>query len=369
MEKEFEKYDEYCNKNFQNLNFIWNKEIKEYINKQGNKCINEFEKIKKIGEGAIWKVYLVKRYFYEENNIITKNYAMKKTHIMTQYRRRYFKNSNMITYFDEVLNEILILGKLTKGKEKEEENIGKEYVISLYELIYDNINREPFLYLINDYCDIGPIMNRDNINYNHFHNPNLIKFLFPNLNFEVEDFDNNLIKKNSLNLEIKHKIASKLFKEIFLGLKYIHSHNIIHRDIKIENLLFDSKENKIKIIDFSISTILFSKNNKIDEPGGSMHYQAPELQNIETNTNYNPFYADIWSVGICLYIFIFEEFPFDSDSELELQIKILENDIKLPFNPLNKFYENLLFQLLEKNPEKRLTDINKIIDSDYFKIS
>ena len=230
---------------------------------------------------------------------------MKKTHIMTQYRRRYFKNSNMITYFDEVLNEILILGKLTKGNEKEEENIGKEYVISLYELIYDNINREPFLYLINDYCDIGPIMNRDNINYNHFHNPNLIKFLFPNLNFEVEDFDNNLIKKNSLNLEIKHKIASKLFKEIFLGLKYIHSHNIIHRDIKIENLLFDSKENKIKIIDFSISTILLSKNNKIDEPGGSMHYQAPELQNIETNTNYNPFYADIWSVGICLYIFIF----------------------------------------------------------------
>ena len=92
MEKEFEKYDEYCNKNFQNLNFIWNKEIKEYINKKENKYINEFEKIKKIGEGAIWKVYLVKRYFYEENNIITKNYAMKKTHIMTQYRRRYFKN-------------------------------------------------------------------------------------------------------------------------------------------------------------------------------------------------------------------------------------------------------------------------------------
>ena len=212
-------------------------------------------------------------------------------------------------------------------------------------------------------------MKRDEINYNHFHNPLLIKFLYPNLKFSLEDFDNNLIKKNSLNLEIKHKIASKLFKEIFLGLKYIHSHNIIHRDIKIENLLFDSKENKIKIIDFSISTILFSKNNKIDEPGGSMHYQAPELQNIETNTNYNPFYADIWSVGICLYIFIFEEFPFDSDSELELQIKILENDIKLPFNPLNKFYENLLFQLLEKNPEKRLTDINKIIDSDYFKIS
>ena len=210
-------------------------------------------------------------------------------------------------------------------------------------------------------------MNRDNINYNHFHNPNLIKFLFPNLNFEVEDFDNNLIKKNSLNLEIKHKIASKLFKEIFLGLKYIHSHNIIHRDIKIENLLFDSKENKIKIIDFSISTILLSKNNKIDEPGGSMHYQAPELQNIETNTNYNPFYADIWSVGICLYIFIFEEFPFDSESELELGIKISEKNYKFPFEPENKDFEKLIDTILKKDLNSRITDINKLLNFDYFK--
>ena len=367
MEKEFDKYDNYCNNNFHELNILWNKEIKEYKNKEGNKCINEFEKVKKIDEGAIWKVYLVKRYFYNsENKIETKEFAMKKTHIMTQYRRRYFKNSNMINYFDEVLNEITILGKLTKGHEKKEENEGKENVISLYELIYDNISREPFLYLINDYCDIGPIMKRDEINYNHFHNPLLIKFFFPNLKFSLEDFDNKLIKKNTLNLEIKHKIASKIFKEIFLGLKYIHSLNIIHRDIKIENILYDSKENKTKIIDFSISTILQNKNSKIDEPGGSMHYQAPELQSMETNKNYNPFFSDIWSVGICLYIFIFEEFPFDSDSELELQMKILENDIKLPFNPENKNYEDLLFKLLDKDPNKRLTDINKIINLEYF---
>ncbi len=249
---------------------------------------------------------------------------------------------------------------------KKEENEGKENVISLFELIYDNISREPFLYLINDYCDIGPIMKRDDINYNHFHNPLLIKFLYPNLTFSLEDFDNNLIKKNTLNLEIKHKIASKIFKEIFLGLKYIHSLNIVHRDIKIENILFDSKENKTKIIDFSISTILQNKNSKIDEPGGSMHYQAPELQNVENNNNFNPFFSDIWSVGICLFIFIFEEFPFDSDSELELQMKILENEIKLPFNPQNKNFEDLLFKLLEKDPNKRLTDINKIINLDYF---
>ena len=55
-------------------------------------------------------------------------------------------------------------------------------VINLYELIYDNEGENKFncLFLVNDYCDIGTLMNRDNINYNHYHNPNLIKFSYAN---------------------------------------------------------------------------------------------------------------------------------------------------------------------------------------------
>ena len=92
--------------NINEFTFQWNKEIKEYKNNKGNKCINEFEIVKKIDEGAVWKVYKVIRYYYDENKkIMTKTYALKRTHIMTQYKRRYFKNEEMISYLDEVFNE------------------------------------------------------------------------------------------------------------------------------------------------------------------------------------------------------------------------------------------------------------------------
>ena len=86
---------------------------------------------------------------------------------------------------------------------------------------------------------------------------------------------------------MKHAIAKKIFKQVYLGVKYIHSYNIAHRDIKIENILFDSNDGKIKIIDFSISTIVKSENKLINEPGGSMHYQSPEFFDTDNNGYYN----------------------------------------------------------------------------------
>ena len=63
-------------------------------------------------------------------------------------------------------------------------------------------------------------------------------------------------------------------KQIINGLKYIHSKNIAHRDLKPENILFSSDEQRVKIIDFSISTIVKTKNNQINEPGGSIFFQG-----------------------------------------------------------------------------------------------
>ena len=60
-------------------------------------------------------------------------------------------------------------------------------------------------------------------------------------------------------------------------------------------------------------------------------------------------------MGICLYIFIFEEFPFDSDSELELGIKISEQNYKFPYEPRNKDFEDLISALLNKDLNKRIT--------------
>ena len=168
---------------------------------------------------------------------------MKRTHIMTQYKRRYYKENKMINYFEEVLNEIKIYLIL---------NNKNDFVVKLFQILFDFNNNHQYLYLINEFFDCGCIMNRDNVNYNHFHNPKIIK-CFYNMKFEYEN--ENLIKKRFLNMNIKHSIAKIIFKKIFLGLKFIHSNRISHRDIKIENILFDSKDKNPKIIDFSISTI------------------------------------------------------------------------------------------------------------------
>ena len=371
MEKDFEKYKNYTNSTFSKYDFEWTKKINLYRNKEDKKCLNEFEKQKKIGEGSSWKVYLVKRYFYDENkNVQSKLFALKKAFITVLYKRRYYKDNKLSNYFEKLLTEIEIMGILNKSEEN-------EYIIKLYELIYDNEGENKFskIYLVTDYCPIGTIMNRDSIDFNHYHNPLLIKYFYPDLKIEHEnlvDLDENenmtLIKKNSISLEKKHFLAKKLFKQILLGVKYMHKYNIAHRDIKIENILFDEKSAKIKFIDFSISTIVSSENKLINEPGGSMHYQSPEFFNTENNNGYSdPFIADIWAVGICLYIFIFEEFPFDSDSELELGIKISEKNYKFPFDPENKNFVILIDSILNKDLNKRITDINQLLNFDYFK--
>ena len=340
-------------------------DIKVYKNKKENKCVNEIEIINRIDEGAVWKVYHVLRYYYDEDKQIkTKQYALKRTHIMTQYKRRYFKNEKMITYLDEVFNEISILDTLNDNSEE-----NSKFVIKLHEVLY---NAEfPYLYLVTDFCDLGPIMQRDHINYNHFHSDKIIKFFMQRFGSKIElqydelDRDNTLIKKLSLPLSFKHTISKKIFKDLLLGIKYIHSKNISHRDIKIENLLYDSINDKATIIDFSISSHLPS-NKMINEPGGSLHYQSPEMFSTEsTKGYYNPLPGDIYSLGVCMYIFIYEEFPYDDECELALQMKILKRELKFPFDSQDKDYDEVLAAMMEKDPQKR-ESIDEILTYKYF---
>lgn len=240
-------------------------------------------------------------------------------------------------------------------------------IAELYEVIYQP--EHPFIYLITEYCDIGNLMNKDSIMYNYHHNVKLITYfkeiIFPeyaDLLISVESEKEQLIRKNCLPFEFKKKVAKYLFKQIFEGLLYIHNNKVAHRDIKLDNIVFSSKDNKVKIIDFSISTLLESSSDVINEPGGSIHFQALEL----FQGSYNSFAADIWAVGISLYTFINEEYPFDSDSELELQLLISKIDIKYP----QEFYQDeslvdLLSNILVEEA-KRLIDIKEILNHKFF---
>ena len=168
--------------------------------------------------------------------------------------------------------------------------------------------------------------------------------------------------------KVSEKTAKFLFKQIILGIKYIHSHNIVHRDIKLENILIDLN-NKIKICDFGIGRVLNDPNQLLFDQCGTPMYIAPEILLSTKQNGYKGFPVDIWSSGIALYILLSGSLPFsfkngksvtieesekNNDNSEELQFSIINNEPKQIEN-ISEEAKNLLNGLLNKNPDKRLT--------------
>lgn len=96
-----------------------------------------------------------------------------------------------------------------------------------------------------------------------------------------------------------------IFKQIVYGIAHIHCRSVIHRDIKLDNILLDS-EKGVKICDFGVSKII-KKGEVIKEQCGTPAYLAPE---IIQDTGYEGFYVDIWSLGVLLYAMLTGTVPF-----------------------------------------------------------
>jgi calcium-dependent protein kinase len=100
-----------------------------------------------------------------------------------------------------------------------------------------------------------------------------------------------------------------IFKQLIVAVSFCHSKGIIHRDIKLENILFkDEGKSKIKIIDFGVSG--FIKNEK--SRYGTVRYMPPEVID-GTNTNSLPT-VDIWGLGCILYELITGEVLFKGNT-------------------------------------------------------
>ena len=99
--------------------------------------------------------------------------------------------------------------------------------------------------------------------------------------------------------------AKGYFKQIASAISHCHSQNVCHRDLKLENILVDD-QGKVKIIDFGFSTVCQS-NSKLNLFCGTPPYMSPE---IASRSAYNGFSADIWALGISLYLMLYGKFPF-----------------------------------------------------------
>ncbi|KAL6703204.1 Serine/threonine-protein kinase [Coniothyrium glycines] len=148
---------------------------------------------------------------------------------------------------------------------------------------------------------------------------------------------------------LKEKQARKFARQIASALDYCHRNSIVHRDLKIENILI-SKTGDIKIIDFGLSN-LFSPRSQLKTFCGSLYFAAPELLQAKQYTGPE---VDVWSFGIVLYVLVCGKVPFDDQSMPQLHAKIKKGHVDYP--PwLSAECRNLIHRMLQTDPTQRLT--------------
>ncbi|PQE12628.1 Serine threonine kinase Kin1 protein [Rutstroemia sp. NJR-2017a BBW] len=152
---------------------------------------------------------------------------------------------------------------------------------------------------------------------------------------------------------LKEKQARKFSRQIASALDYCHRNSIVHRDLKIENILI-SKTGDIKIIDFGLSN-LFAPRNHLKTFCGSLYFAAPELLQAKAYTGPE---VDVWSFGIVLYVLVCGKVPFDDQSMPALHAKIKKGVVDYPnwLSPgrLSPFHYSI--QALTRNRMMLVTD-------------
>ena len=171
--------------------------------------------------------------------------------------------------------------------------------------------------------------------------------------------------------KLSEKMSKFLFRQIILGIQHIHSKNVVHRDIKLENILIDFNNN-VKICDFGIGKVLNSEDELLYDKCGTPMYMAPEIILSNDDNGYKGFPVDIWSSGITLYIMLSGNLPFNfKNKDNKKPCNSLNNNMKSKNNSylqnqiinekpkdidnISEEAKNLLKGLLNKNPLKRLT--------------
>lgn len=170
------------------------------------------------------------------------------------------------------------------------------------------------------------------------------------------------VQKNPLSeTEARH-----LFKEIVKAVQHMHSKRIVHRDLKLENILFTHESTStLKLIDFGFATRI---SKRLDTTCYTLEYAAPE---ILSNKKYNEA-CDLWSLGAILYALLCGHTPFQrrneshDDHDIRERIKrgALDTDSSA-WQSLNKSAKDLIRSLLTVCPSKRMK-LSNIFDSGWF---
>jgi len=166
--------------------------------------------------------------------------------------------------------------------------------------------------------------------------------------------------------------AAALFAQILLSMDYLHSLNIVHRDVKPENILYLSDgADQIKLIDFGYAGV-WRPDKQLTGLCGTPDYVAPEVltwyEDDESGTPYGKG-SDLWSLGVLLYVILSGCSPFSADEEeaiLELVAQAKFEFHEAEWSHISEQAKNLISQLLVVDPAKRLT-MQQLLDHVWLK--
>jgi serine/threonine protein kinase len=147
-----------------------------------------------------------------------------------------------------------------------------------------------------------------------------------------------------------------LFLDLNKGFNNLYKENVIHRDIKINNIMIEYRlGDKYDIIprigDFGISRESSTENNPMTASISWLLLSAPEI--LETGTDYS-FASDLWSIGVLLYKLAFGKYPYDGKGAVQLYNTIMNKPSKFEKSG-NDDFDDLITKLLEKEKDKRIT--------------
>lgn len=169
------------------------------------------------------------------------------------------------------------------------------------------------------------------------------------------------------NFRIPEWRALELAKQLAGAVYYLHSYNIIHRDLKLENvMMLDGSDNAVpKIVDFGLATILAPEQGA-KESVGTVAYAPPEIFRGESYDKG----VDIWSLGTIFFGLLGGYLPYDEEDKSKIMNKVLNDELDLDnvrWRPISEQAKNMIRGMLEKDKERRWK-IEKVVACDWIKM-
>lgn len=140
-----------------------------------------------------------------------------------------------------------------------------------------------------------------------------------------------LLQRIEENGPMDEVVAHNLMMQLVNAISYCHTRGMVHRDLKMENVLFkDTVTNQIRVVDFGIAGVCDSKKkDKVD--AGSLAYMPPEVLSGKAQETTPS--IDVWAIGCMYYGMLYGCLPFWGDTEEEFVEKIIKSPVKFPKEP------------------------------------